>query len=367
MTVGIYSGFGTNNDKITRDVLRGMHQQYPDVTPIVLCLSTKDSVKWTLECADINPKLNAIVFMGSAPSRMLVEEWTRDFVLERMAWATNEVAQKGVTVIGATEHTTQTPPDFLADIIRTQVENGAQYFCIADTIGYADPIGASRITTFVKSELGKTNADVRVDWHGHRDRGYDISNAMAAIAAGADRVHTVARGIGERAGNTPFEPIAYNLSKIAERAGLSTNINLTMLDELLKSYDSLVNLSPPIHGPFSTNSHKTKVGIHTAAIYKARVLAKLALEEGDEKLAETLFRMSNTIYAAIPPEDVGKSYQVTVGPESGKSSVQVAAMTLGLSVESITEEIIDHVLRVAKSLGRELNEEELKRLLKNSN
>ena len=60
--------------------------------------------------------------------------------------------------------------------------------------------------------------DIRVDWHGHRDRGLAIANSLAAIAAGARQIHGVALSLGERVGNTPMELLLVNLRLMGLRA-----------------------------------------------------------------------------------------------------------------------------------------------------
>jgi len=52
---------------------------------------------------------------------------------------------------------------------------------------------------------------VKVDFHGHNDRGLSVWNAISAIAAGADRIHGTALGIGERVGNAPMDQLLVNL------------------------------------------------------------------------------------------------------------------------------------------------------------
>jgi isopropylmalate/homocitrate/citramalate synthase len=59
-----------------------------------------------------------------------------------------------------------------------------------------------------------TGEDVKIDWHGHRDRGLAIINALAAIEAGADRIHGTACGVGERVGNTPMDLLLVNLHRM---------------------------------------------------------------------------------------------------------------------------------------------------------
>ena len=56
-----------------------------------------------------------------------------------------------------------------------------------------------------------SGADVGIDWHGHRDRDLAIINSIAALEAGATRVHAAALGIGERVGNTPMDLLLVNL------------------------------------------------------------------------------------------------------------------------------------------------------------
>ena len=71
-----------------------MRSQYSHISPIVLSLATEKSINWATDCANINPSLQVIVFMGSAPSRMLVESWTRDFVLKNLAWAIDKAVRE---------------------------------------------------------------------------------------------------------------------------------------------------------------------------------------------------------------------------------------------------------------------------------
>jgi 2-isopropylmalate synthase len=367
MTIGIYPGVKNRVDTTIRTLLHDMKQQFPDVIPIVLCLATKESLAWTGECKKINPNLQAIVFMGTAPSRLLVEEWNPNYVLKQLGWAVKEATKRyRIDVIGATEHTTQTPPDFLREIIKTQVKNGAKYFCIADTIGVARPVGTYRIVRFVKKVLDETGAKhIKLDWHGHRDIGNDVSNTMTALAAGVDRVHTVARGVGERAGNTQMEAILLNCTAILKEAGMEVPWKMKELSKVLSMYGKLVKESTPVHGPLAERSYKTSLGIHTAAMLKAEKLAHQAQSLGDEELANKLNMMARNIYSAVDPHQVGKKPEISVGPFSGVSTVKLAYLARGGKPGQLSPTTTKHVLTTAKKLGRELSTEELDNLLNN--
>jgi len=218
MTVGIYSGTGVV-DKTIKKLLIKMAKKTPKIKPIILSLATAESINWAAACNRLNPRLQVLIFMGSSPSRIMAESWTKDYVLDKLAWAIKTAKKKyKLKVIGATEHTTQTPPDFLREIIKTQVVNGIDYFCIADTIGSARPVGVYRIVKFVKrclKEFGGEN--IAIDWHGHRDIGFSEVNVMTAISAGVSRVHLVPWGYGERAGNSSLEVFLIKLLRAYAR------------------------------------------------------------------------------------------------------------------------------------------------------
>jgi len=368
MTVGIYPGEKNRIDKIIKELLAYMDKKYQSVTPIVLSLATDESMEWLGECKKMNKNLNAIVFMGTAPSRLLVEEWERKFILDKLAWAVDLAVRKyKVKVIGATEHTTQTPPDFLREIITTFVKNGADFFCVADTIGTARPEGAVRIVKFVKKVLHELKAnDVKVDWHGHDDLGNGVGNALAAIGAGANRVHTVARGIGERAGNTQMEAILLNCMEIAREKKQTLPWSPNALEEVLKLYDEITQIPVPSHGPLGKRAFSTSLGIHTSAMLKAKNIAdESKANKRYKKLTARLEDMAQRIYTALDPKSVGRKRDIYVGPWSGRSTVHLAYIGIGGNPDELTVEIIEHVLTTAKKLGRELTSEELKKLLNN--
>jgi 2-isopropylmalate synthase len=305
--------------------------------------------------------------MGTGPSRMLVQEWTRDFVLGKLSWAVEKAAKNDMYVIGATEHTTQTEPDFLKQIINTQVENGAKSFCAADTIGIARPVGVYRLVTFIKNHLKEIrHPEIIIEWHGHRDVGNDLANAMMAISAGATRIHTVPRGIGERAGNTQLEAVLLNANAILEENGRKGPWNVEKLAHVLDTYSQVVHVPVSKHGPLNENSFHTTLGIHTDAMNKAGQLANEADIIGEHEVAKKLRITRETVYSAIAPEAVGRKQEVGVGPWSGSSTVRLAySLAHDNSQNQLSEEIIQKVLSTAKSLGRELTPIELENLFQN--
>src|SRR5437667_9494587 len=94
-----------------------------------------------------------------------------------------------------TEDTTRAKPEALKALYGAAINCGATRICLADTVGHATPDGVRALVHFVKREIVKQK-DVKIDWHGHRDRGMGLINCLAAIEAGVDRGHGTAPGGG---------------------------------------------------------------------------------------------------------------------------------------------------------------------------
>jgi len=364
ITVGMFPGESHIVDKTIKKLLSAMRVHLPNITPLVLCLANPDSLKWTIECLNHNPNLEALVFMGTAPMRRLVQQWDFKEIIKKLGETTRQAVKAGVRVVGATEHTTQTPPHELEEIIKVQIGNGATSFCIADTIGTARPVGAYRITKFVKRILKSIgHQNIPVEWHGHRDLGNDISTSMSALSAGADRIHTVARGIGERAGNTKLEGFVLNCNQILVEQGKMAPWRLKFLFDILKQYEQITRTDTPTHGPIAKRFNHTTVGIHADAIEKAHMLADEATKLGDQKLSLIYETMARTVYSAVDTALVGgPPIEAGVGPWSGHKNVHLAYRRIIGTVSNLKIEVVEKTLHLARTLGRELSKEELKKI-----
>jgi len=358
-TVGIYSGPGVL-DSMMKELLAGIREQFPRIVPSVLSVCTPASLKWAVECKEIHPAVEAVVFMGSSPSRRMVQGWDMDFILEKLGSFIKQHVAEGIPVVAGTEHTTQTSPADVREITRVQVENGAYRVGLADTIGVARPSGAYRQVRFLRqvlADLGRP--EVNVDWHGHRDTGNALANAMMAIAAGADRIHAVSRGVGERSGNASLEEVALNLAAMQSEAGLPISWNMSELLGLISFYQNMVDVVTADHGVLGKRYSYTSSGLHTDAILKANALAENARKAQDFELENKLRTMGRTVYSAVDPATIGGTWSVGVSQWSGQSSVKLACMQSGRDPEKLPPELIDEILSYAKGSGRELEGDEL--------
>src|SRR5690242_15741780 len=132
-------------------------------------------------------RIEAATFLGSSPIRRFTEGWSDDFLLRTTEKAVRFVRSLGLDSMYVTEDTTRCDPETIKRLYGTAIDCGARSIVIADTVGHATPMGAYALVKFVLEEVVKPRGEsVRVDWHGHCDRGLAVPNSMAAVAAGAD-------------------------------------------------------------------------------------------------------------------------------------------------------------------------------------
>jgi 2-isopropylmalate synthase len=298
-----------------------------DIAPIV---EVSQRVGLPIECC---------AFIGSSPIRQYAEGWTIDDLQRRTEEAITFAVREGLPVMYVTEDTTRADPDTLRKLYSTAVRAGASRLCIADTVGHATPAGAAAVVQFVAGVVTECGAArVGIDWHGHRDRDLAIVNTLAAIDAGATRVHGTAVGIGERVGNTPMDLLLVNLVLIGylER-------DLTKLGEYAAAVAEACGVEiPPNYPVVGRDAFRTATGVHAAAVIKA-------FKKQDPALADA-------VYSSIPARLVGREQEIDIGPMSGRSNVVYWLEKRGLPV---TDEIVDGIFAKAKASSTVLTEPEI--------
>src|ERR1051325_8102678 len=158
---------------------------------------------------EVGIKIEAATFIGSSPIRQYAEDWTLDRILQSSEEAVTYAVKHGLPVMYVTEDTTRAKPDALKALYGTAIACGATRICLADSVAHATPAGVKALVEFVKQEIVKQNG-VKIDWHGHRDRGMGLINCLAAIEAGGDPVDATALGVGGGGGHAERVPLLRN-------------------------------------------------------------------------------------------------------------------------------------------------------------
>ncbi len=287
--------------------------------------------------------IEACTFIGSSPIRQYAEDWTLTKMLRVTEEAVSFAVGEDLPVMMVTEDTTRAQPDVLKELYGNAISWGARRLCIADTVGHATPAGARALVRFVIEEIvTPSGEDVEVDWHGHRDRGLGLANTLAAIEAGATRVHGTALGIGERSGNTEMDLLLVNLKLLGVHAA-----DLSMLPEYCELTAEACQV-PLVHSypVVGADAFRTGTGVHAAAIVKAHA-------KGDDWLADR-------IYSAIPASMVGRRQVIEIGPMSGLSNVKFWLRANGYDPND--DDLCDRIFQAAKTTDHTLSQRELEAL-----
>jgi len=287
--------------------------------------------------------IEACLFIGSSPIRQFVEGWTVDDILRRSTEAVEYAAGEGLPVMYVTEDTTRSDPETLRRLYTAAVEAGAKRVCVSDTVGHAIPEGTESLIRFIRGVVDATGEKVKVDWHGHRDRGLGVANCLAAIRGGANRVHGSAIGLGERVGNAEMELLLVNLNLL----GWSQR-DLRAIPEYCAAVSEAVGAPIPRNLPVvGQDAFETATGVHAAAVVKA-------LEKGSDWLADR-------IYSSVPASEIGRKQVILVGPMSGKSNVGWWLREHGYEVG---EDLVARIMNAAKHSPTNLTDAELHALAK---
>ena len=284
--------------------------------------------------------IEACVFIGSSPIRQYAEEWGIDRIQRHTEEAVRFAVSEGLDVMYVTEDTIRSHPDDLRLLLTAAVQSGAKRVCLCDTVGAAVPQGVRNLVTWVRQLLVEQGVADRVgiDWHGHRDRGLDVANTLAAVEAGATRVHGTALGVGERVGNTPMEQLLVNLKLLGWR-----DDDLTTLPAYCAAVSRATGVPIPANWPVvGRDAFRTATGVHAAAVVKAQ-------KKGAEWLADR-------IYSGVPASWVGRAQEIEIGHMSGGSNVLHWLRSRGLPTD---QAVVDAVMVVAKRSERLLTEQEV--------
>ena len=286
--------------------------------------------------------IEACTFIGSSPVRFYAEDWTLDKLLRLTEEAVTFAVKEGLPVMYVTEDTTRAAPETIRALYTTAIRAGARAVCVCDTVGHSTPDGARAVVRFVKGIIEEQGERVRLDWHGHQDRGLGVINSIAAIEGGADQVHGSALGVGERVGNTPMDQLLVNLKLM----GWIDN-DLSRLREYCEVAASSCGWTIPYNYPvFGRDAFRTATGVHAAAVIKS-------YRKGDNELADL-------IYSGVPAGLFGLKQKIEIGPMSGKSNVIYWLESRGIEA---SDERVARIYEHAKRAHGVLSEEEVMQLV----
>ena len=305
-------------------------EQKLSITPNCAARTLKADIQPIIEISQqAGIAIEAATFIGSSPIRQYAENWDVDRLLRHTEEAVTYSVENGIPNMFVTEDTVRARPETIRRLYTTAIECGAHRIVLTDTVGHATPAGVRNLVGFARKVVEDTGKAVKIDWHGHRDRGLSIPNSLAAIEAGVDRVHGCALGIGERCGNTPIGWIDNDLTGLADYCELVS-----------ESVGVPIPQGYPVVG---CDAFRTGTGVHAAAVIKA-------INKDDDWLADR-------VYSGVPAGEFGLKQRIEIGPMSGLSNVHFWLRSRGIPADT---ELVEAIFRRAKESNRVLSDTEIR-------
>jgi isopropylmalate/homocitrate/citramalate synthase len=333
-------GAGPRAVEHTEALAREIATQRMKIKPNCAARTLETDIRPIVEISQrVGIALEAATFLGSSPIRRLVEDWTVDHLERTTEKAVKFAVDHGLPSMYVTEDTIRTDPATVKRLYSTAIGSGARAIVLCDTGGHATPNGAYNLVKFAVDEVVKPSGEkIRIDWHGHNDRGLAIANSLAAAAAGAHQIHAAANSLGERVGNTPMELMLVNLRLM----GL-IHQDLSRLKEYCEKVAAATRTTiPPNYPVIGHDAFRTATGVHAAALIKA-------FKKNDVELA-------NAVYSGVPAHLFGLEQLIEIGPMSGKSNILFWLERHHIPADEI---LVNRILDAAKQSARVLSDAEL--------
>ncbi|HEY1098198.1 MAG TPA: LeuA family protein [Myxococcota bacterium] len=291
---------------------------------------------------EVGVPIVAYAFLGTSPVRLLAEDWDMDRLLRSTEEAITFAVKHNLELAFVTEDTTRTPPATLDRLFRHAIELGCRRLVLCDTVGHSTPDGVANLIDWTRALIASTREDVKIDWHGHNDRGLGVPNALFAAEYGVDRVHGTALGVGERVGNTALDQVILNLKLMG-----AYDHDVSKLVAWCRTVADATRVEVPVNYPLvGADAFRTATGVHAAAVIKAE---KKGDRFGDMALADV-------IYSGVPAGWFGREQEIEVGHMSGLSNVRYWLEKRRIPLD---DELVQAIFARAKSHNRTLRDDEL--------
>ncbi|MEE6245978.1 MAG: 2-isopropylmalate synthase [Thermoproteota archaeon] len=276
------------------------------------------------EPRDIETALNCnvdLVHVFIATSDIHLEhklKMNRDEVIDAAVKNVAVVKNSGVQVEFSAEDACRSDPEYLIKIFQAVSDAGADRIDIADTVGIMNPTTMFDLVSKVKDKI-----KIPISMHCHNDFGLATANSLAGMTAGAERIHVVINGLGERAGNAALEEVVMAAHNLYQR---ETTINTKLINETSELITRLTGISPqPNKAIIGKNAFGHESGIHVHGILNMPIT-----------------------YEPLEPELVGRKRWIQAGKHAGTHGVKAQLEELGYSVD---KEQVKKILQKVKELG----------------
>ncbi len=134
-------------------------------------------------------------------------KWPLEKAIDLSIEATQYAKEQGLYTVFFPIDSSRSDMSWYLDLIeKVATEGHMDALAVVDTFGVCSPHAITFWIAKIKERIKKP-----LETHFHDDFGMGVANTIMALVAGAEVAHTTVTGIGERAGNCPFEDLVLSL------------------------------------------------------------------------------------------------------------------------------------------------------------
>ncbi|MCX6149874.1 MAG: 2-isopropylmalate synthase [Ignavibacteriales bacterium] len=230
---------------------------------------------------------------------------------------------------------------YLAEVIETAIDAGANTVNIPDTTGYTMPSEFGLKIAELKRRVKNIDKAI-ISIHCHNDLGLAVANTLTAIENGARQVECTINGIGERAGNASLEEIVMALKVRKDLWNYYTNIQTEEIYNTSRMVSGFTGIVvQPNKAIVGENAFAHESGIH---------------QDGMLKNKQT--------YEIMTPGDVGvNKTKIVLGRHSGRHGLKARLIELGYQLsENDLQKVYEAFLELADK-KKEIFDDDLRVLM----
>lgn len=253
-------GIPAVSDKEKQAVKMIAREGLRNLSVLAACRTLKSDIDACIECDvdEISP------FIAASPVHLQYKlRMTEEEVIKNSVESIEYGKAHGVKVTFVTEDTVRADPNFVTRLYKAAIEAGADRLLLCDTVGVMTP---RAFQWWLQDFKRRVKPKVELGVHIHNDFGMATANSLAALEEGVTVVNTCFGGLGERAGNAPFEEVVMALELLY---GVKTGIKLDKIHETARRVEELsgvpLGITKPIVG-YNAFTHES--GIHTDGVIK---------------------------------------------------------------------------------------------------
>lgn len=269
-------------------------------------------------------------------------KWSLEKAMDLSVEATKYAEDLGLYTVFFPIDMTRADMNWVLTLIKKVATEGhMDALTVVDTFGGLAPHAVPNLIKRVKEKINKP-----IEVHFHDDFGLGAANTIMALAAGADVMHTTISGIGERAGNAPYEDIVLSLLTMY---GIDLGLKYDKIYETAKFLREISGLTARQNRPiFGDHIYDIESGIISAWYENVKDIAPLEL-------------------SPFLPSLIGHNQsKIVMGKNAGLPCINNWLRELNLSVGS-EEKKMDILMKVKEKAylkGALLNTEEFKEIVK---